>query len=149
MFRVLDTVSADLVFHLGDGQGDVSLLRARYPALPVLAVRGNCDSALSGLRDRIFTQECGKRFFLVHGHQLGVKSGLTRAVLAAREQGADVLLFGHTHEPLVDRAGGFYTLNPGSIGLGSSRGKFTYGIVTVEGELLSCSTAEVKEVSHA
>ena len=149
MFQVLDTISADLVFHLGDGQGDVDLLRARYPALPVLAVRGNCDSSFSGLRDWILTQECGKKFFLLHGHQLGVKTSLTRAVMAAREQEADVLLFGHTHEPLVDRCGDFYAMNPGSIGLGSSRGKYTYGIITVERGLLSCSTAEAKEVFHA
>ena len=39
----------------------------------------------------------GKRFYLTHGHLLGVKASLDSAVAAAASNGADVLLYGHTH----------------------------------------------------
>lgn len=35
---------------------------------------------------------------------------------AARECGAQVLLFGHTHRPLVDNDGSLLVLNPGAAG---------------------------------
>ena len=38
------------------------------------------------------------------------------AMYAAKEYGAQVLLFGHTHVPLVDNDGSLLTLNPGAAG---------------------------------
>ena len=43
-------------------------------------------------------------------------AGYTAAIYAARECGADILLFGHTHQPFHDRRGKCTFLNPGSIG---------------------------------
>ena len=35
---------------------------------------------------------------MMHGHTRRVKSGPMAAIYAARECGADILLFGHTHQ---------------------------------------------------
>jgi hypothetical protein len=91
-------------------------------------VRGNCD----GWSDTSVTLTLalgGLRFFLCHGHTLGVKSGYLRAIYAAREQSADVLLFGHTHVPEQDVCRGLKLLNPGSCGYGY---KPTYGFFLIE-----------------
>ena len=69
----------------------------------------------------------GKRFFFTHGHLYDAKLGLYRLVCAARERKADLLLFGHTHQPLTDYDDGLYILNPGS--LSGSGG--TYGTVDI------------------
>ena len=53
--------------------------------------------------------------------------GLYRLVCAARERQADILLFGHTHQPLIDYDDGLHILNPGS--LHGSGG--TYGTVDI------------------
>ena len=53
---------------------------------------------------------------MMHGHTRHVKSGPMAVTYAARECGADILLFGHTHQPLVDRSGDFWVMNPGCIG---------------------------------
>lgn len=52
--------------------------------------------------------------------------------------GADVLLFGHTHIPLVDRAGELTIMNPGTC---SRHGRVTYGLITIENGKLDCRTA--------
>ena len=46
-----------------------------------------------------------------------------------REYGAQVLLFGHTHVPLVDNDGTLLTLNPGAAG---DRLHPTCGILTID-----------------
>ena len=71
----------------------------------------------------------GVRLSLLHGHTRSVKSSPLPAMYAAREYGAQVLLFGHTHVPLVDNDGSLLTLNPGAAG---DRFRPTCGILTIE-----------------
>ena len=55
---------------------------------------------------------------------------LIAAGYAAEEQNLDVLLFGHTHRPLVDMRGKTLFLNPGSIG---DYAHPFYGVLTLSG----------------
>lgn len=102
--------------HLGDGLREAFRLAEEFPA-PLYAVRGNCDfwqpELPPELREETFG---GKRVLFTHGHLYGVKYGLYRVTAAARERGADILLFGHTHQPLNEYDNGLYVLNPGSLG---------------------------------
>ena len=70
-----------------------------------------------------------KRILLCHGHTLGVKQSLLAAGLKAEEENLDLLLFGHTHRPLVDKRGKTLFVNPGSIG--DYHHPF-YAVVTIE-----------------
>ncbi|MFC6438221.1 metallophosphoesterase family protein [Novosphingobium resinovorum] len=42
----------------------------------------------------------------------------TRASPGSRRRGTDVLIYGHTHVPVVRRLGGTLVINPGSVGEG-------------------------------
>ena len=128
MREVLDREKPDYVFHLGDHDSDAERISREFPTLSVAMVRGNCD----GWSDTSVTLTLalgGVKFFLCHGHTLGVKSSYLRAIYAAREQGADVLLFGHTHVPEQDVCRGLKLLNPGSCGYGYQP---TYGFFVLE-----------------
>ncbi len=122
MREVIVRENPDYVFHLGDHDSDAEQISREFPSLPVAIVRGNCD----GWSDSSVTLTLalgGLKFFLCHGHTLGVKSSYLRAIYTAREQHADVLLFGHTHEACherIERRGEkpLYLLNPGSCGYG-------------------------------
>ena len=46
------------------------------------------------------------------------------------------VLFGHTHQPLVDRSGDFWVMNPGCIGPSVRR---TYGVITLEDGKVDCA----------
>lgn len=118
----------DLLVHLGDGWRDAEALHALYPRLPLEQVPGNCDLGRFEDRERIvFFGD--RRVMLCHGHTLGVKSSLLRACYTARERGAEALLFGHTHLPVIDYHDGLWLINPGSIG---AYARASYCVLTVD-----------------
>ena len=85
---------------LGDGLSDL----AHAPSLAgesVIAVRGNCDLFAADEPETRIVGPGSYRALMMHGHTLGVKCGLVQAVALAVREGADLLLYGHTHVPLV------------------------------------------------
>ena len=128
---------AEVIFFLGDGLSDLEYIKSEYPERTYYAVRGNCDFS-----DRVTpaTAEaliCGKRIMLTHGHEYGVKHGFDTLMRAGEQRLADIVLFGHTHDPYEcyidngERAGGrLYLFNPGSISY--TYGSENYGIITLE-----------------
>ncbi|HVZ76733.1 MAG TPA: metallophosphoesterase family protein, partial [Gemmatimonadaceae bacterium] len=100
-----------LILHAGDvGEGVLEELGA---IAPVLAVHGNTDVPGDPLlpAEREVTID-GVRVHVSHGHELGSP---TPALLLARYD-ADVLVYGHTHRPLLTQAGGRWVVNPGAAG---------------------------------
>ena len=80
------------------------------------------------------------KILMMHGHTRNVKATGMSAYYAAREMGADVLLYGHTHIPLVDFDGTLYTMNPGAAG---DRLRPTCGIITIEDGKASCAVHKI------
>lgn len=105
----------DRILHAGD-LGDRELLTELEAIAPVTAVWGNTDGFdLRGrLPERVETRIEGFDFLLIHGHQLGVPTPekLNRAFPAA-----EVIIFGHTHKPLLTIVDQVVTvMNPGGAG---------------------------------
>jgi len=128
MIRAVEQVQPDRVLHLGDCQRDLTALEQEFPTLPMEGVPGNCDWGSCDQPERLL-ELGGVRIFMLHGHTRNVKSSPMAALYAAKEYGAQVLLFGHTHMPLVDNDGTLLTLNPGAAG---DRLHPTCGILTIE-----------------
>lgn len=125
----------DAFIHLGDLAVDAEYLK-RLTDRPVYAVRGNCDlgSALSA--EQTLDLE-GIRLLLCHGHERRVKTELYPLLLRAREIGAQIALFGHTHIPLRVQEEGVLLLNPGALKDGR------YALLTLEAGSV---TAELKRL---
>ena len=104
MQQCVELVQPQAILHLGDCARDADRLGRLYPRIPLLGVPGNCDYGSADQPERL-TELGGVRILMMHGHTRHVKSGPMAAMYAARECGADILLFGHTHQPLVDRSG--------------------------------------------
>lgn len=111
-----DCPQAQVVFCLGDGVREYEAAQASEPARDFCIVRGNCDLAAGDTPTSAVRLIEGHRILCMHGHLHGVKYGLLRAEYAAREQDADILLFGHTHVPYGAYHDGLYLCNPGSLG---------------------------------
>lgn len=111
IFDILEGV--ERVLHAGD-VGAASLLVELEAIAPVTAVWGNTDGfELRSILPEIADLElAGERVVLVHGHQLGSP---TPASLRSAHPDASVILYGHTHRPLVERNGAL-VVNPGSAG---------------------------------
>ena len=135
MCRAVEAVQPHHILFLGDGLRDAEKLQRDYPDIPMDTVPGNCDMGALGETEKLIELH-GIRIFMLHGHTRNVKYDPMRAIYAAREYGADILLYGHTHRAAVDYDGTLYVMNPGTIG---DRTKASYGVITMENSRLDCS----------
>ncbi|HEX6051621.1 MAG TPA: metallophosphoesterase family protein [Gemmatimonadaceae bacterium] len=102
----------ELILHAGDVGGDEVLDELALIA-PVLAVYGNTDSPGDPrLTGTIRHTVGGVTIHVSHGHELGAP----RPEKLIEEYSADVIVYGHTHRPLVARAEGRLVVNPGAAG---------------------------------
>ena len=121
----------DLLIHCGDAEEDLEAVLPGH-AYPVRGVSGNCDWR-GDLPGELLLREGGHTVYVAHGHVHGVRCGLDRLALSARKKGADLALFGHTHEPGIWRMPGLLLVNPGSIAEPRQAGRQkTYAILTLE-----------------
>ena len=131
MYDAILAHKPDQVIHLGDLAEDAEEMSYVFPQTPFCIVAGNCDGWCDLPATRNITL-AGKRVLLGHGHLWRVKAGYSGAIAEARKAGADILLFGHTHTAYLEQLeGGLWVMNPGSA-------RSTYGLITIEGENISC-----------
>ena len=105
--------AADLIIHAGDFVGLSFLEELRALGPPVEAVHGNMDDV--ALRDRLPSTCVLDAGGVAIGmtHDAGPRRGREER-LAAKFPGCAAVVYGHTPEPQVARAGETWILNPGS-----------------------------------
>ena len=135
MLAAIEEQKPDMVLHLGDYVRDAEAIAAYFPALDLRYVRGNCDAySHSDAEESLLFNADGVRIFMTHGHRYNVKLGYESLANAAHFSGAQLALFGHTHEADFLRMGDVTLFNPGSAGMGRQ----TYGRITVKGTGFKC-----------
>lgn len=98
---------------LGDGEREIDQLRIVYPEKMILNVAGNCD--YNSFTPNSDLYNAGKvKVLFTHGHRFNVKYGTDMLLAKAKEVGAEIALFGHTHERYYKYVDGVTLLNPGS-----------------------------------
>ncbi len=117
----------DGMIHLGDHLADAEWLYGRTAGHPVYRVKGNCDFGMEGPED-LLLELGGVKILLMHGHRFGVKSGYGGALAEAKRRGAEVVLFGHTHQPFMEERDGVLMMNPGAL----RNPTRDYGILEIE-----------------
>ena len=124
--------NADIVVHCGDSRDEVENIKLEFPDKVYYTVKGNCDLGSMLPATEEFTVD-GVRFMATHGHLFNVKYGMFDIDKAARDKGADVVLFGHTHIAVDVVRDGIRFFNPGSLGFGKS-----FGVIEIkDGQVLS------------
>jgi putative phosphoesterase len=118
----------ELILHAGDVGGQ-RILSELQSIAPVHAVYGNTDApGEPGLRAEVSLGLGGLIVHLSHGHELGRP---TVAGLLQRYD-ADVIVYGHTHKPLIERAGSRLVVNPGAAGPKRFDLRPTVALMTIE-----------------
>ncbi|MBP1762115.1 MAG: hypothetical protein H6Q64_1657, partial [Firmicutes bacterium] len=83
-------------------------------------------------RDEEIIMIMGKRFYILHGHQYGVKQSMSSLYYRTQEVDADVVVYGHTHTAHLEQIDNIWMINPGS----ASRPRFdrrsSYVLIEVE-----------------
>lgn len=103
----------DILVHAGDIQGNLEKELGRAADYKIVAVAGNMDGPRYPDRE-VFTAG-GHRFFVAHGHTLGVHYQTIALAEEALSNKCDVAIYGHTHCPDLDEYEGVTILNPGSV----------------------------------
>ncbi|HWR30039.1 MAG TPA: YfcE family phosphodiesterase [Negativicutes bacterium] len=110
----------DLWMHTGDFFRD-ALVLGTFVDVPVTSVAGNCDGRVDAKADE-FVEMAGYQIWLTHGHRHGVKQNLKDLRDWAQRYEADIVVFGHTHQPESIVEKGLLLFNPGSCSM-PKRGK--------------------------
>ncbi|MBR7033441.1 MAG: YfcE family phosphodiesterase [Clostridia bacterium] len=137
--------TVDLAIHLGDGLSDMERAGDLLDCTATATVIGNGEQFFerrlwADVPDETVISPDGVRILCCHGHKYRVKHGLSSLAEHAEQIGADLVLFGHTHDPFdgwekTPSGKLIRFFNPGSVGLGYPA---SYGIVeTVGGKFIT------------
>ena len=115
------------IFHCGDSE----LMNFDPILKKVHVVRGNCDYDRT-LPNELLIKIGQHKIYITHGHMHGVKSSLDQLQMRAKEMGAEIALYGHSHVARADVADGILLVNPGSLAYPRTRKEKTYAIITLD-----------------
>ncbi|HEY0383894.1 MAG TPA: metallophosphoesterase [Candidatus Elarobacter sp.] len=131
--RGLRRAGVTRILHLGD-MTDLLAVPLFEAIAPFDAVAGNNDGA--AIRERFgrrkIVQVEDVRIGMIHG-DCPRRPAKSCALEAFRDGEADVILFGHSHRPLVAREGRVLLANPGSPSDKRMNPLYSYAILTVDG----------------
>lgn len=104
----------DEIIHAGD-VGDLAILTELEVIAGTRAVYGNVDGweVRQEVAEELDLERLGHRLAVIHGHQWGSPRVDD---LIERYPDHDVIVYGHTHRPLVETVGATVVVNPGSAG---------------------------------
>ncbi|MBR3269188.1 MAG: metallophosphoesterase [Oscillospiraceae bacterium] len=120
-FRVLRHLmvthpDAETVIHCGDGEREIAQYRNEFPedAERLFCVRGNCDFSFPAPEMLAKQLPFGHKLLAVHGHRYLYGDFLNNLAALGKQNGADIVLFGHTHTRTDCTVNGVHLFNPGS-----------------------------------
>ena len=103
----------DKVIHCGDVEGSEFTI-CEAAGCPVEMVMGNDDFFSNLPREKEFL--LGKyKVWLTHGHNYYVSMDNQTIKKEARARGMDIVMYGHSHRPIVDYDNEIIAINPGSL----------------------------------
>lgn len=112
-FEVVQMHRPDMVIHCGDAEGSEYAL-TQSADCPVKIVLGNNDFFSELPRELEFNVGSYK-VWVVHGHSYYVSMGNETIKREAVARGVDIVMYGHTHRPVIDRDEEVIAINPGSL----------------------------------
>jgi hypothetical protein len=103
----------DMVIHLGDVEGSEYVIQEAVDC-PVEIVAGNNDF-FSDLPSEKTLQIGRYRVLITHGHRYYIGMGNEMIKKEAIAGGYDIVMYGHTHKPVIDISKNIIAINPGSL----------------------------------
>lgn len=134
----------DYIVHLGDGRADMREISEKYPE-KTYVLKGNCDLC-GGLKEAEIQIE-GVKVFACHGDLYRVKSEPYTLAAEAKERGAGVALYGHTHRAAIETVNGVTLVCPGNLKSPLYRGG-TYAYLVIDKEKCVATLVGAEQVDE-
>ena len=103
----------DLLIHCGDVEGAEDEIE-HYAGCKTVFVAGNNDF-FSRLPREMELQVEGMKVWVTHGHNYYVNTNPEYIRKEARIRNMDIVLYGHTHRPIIEKKEDLIVINPGSL----------------------------------
>ena len=118
--------NAAAMIHCGDSE-----LPFSHTALEGLKkVRGNCDLESAFPNETVFNVD-GVTFFVTHGHLFNVKTSVLSLSYRAKELGAQIACFGHSHVLGAEMIDDILFINPGSLLKPRGRKEKSFAVIEI------------------
>jgi len=103
----------DMVIHLGDVEGSEYTIQ-EAAGCQVEMISGNNDFFSDFPSEK--TLQIGEyRVMITHGHRYYIGMGNEMLKSEAIAKGVDIVMYGHTHKPVIEISSSLIALNPGSL----------------------------------
>ena len=137
IINAYETEHPDIILPAGDCYDDIKELSYIYNDLKYESVRGNCDYFTDIPDQNRLLQLEGQTIFLTHGHLYGVKLRLDELERQSQKLCADIVVFGHTHKPYLNKLDNVIYFNPGAMRDGR------YGVITIHKDEVQCFQKQI------
>lgn len=129
-YSALDGV--ELILHAGD-IGNEDVIASLETVAPVQAVWGNVDAFPLTTRypEVLAVAPGGVRICVIHQYVDLRTSNIRNVVRRQLEGKLDILIYGHSHQARLERAGDIYLFNPGSAGKRRFSLRPAVGLITI------------------
>lgn len=128
--------SLDLLIHCGDVEGAEYEIE-NYAGCKTVFVAGNNDF-FSRLPREVQIQVENYNIWVTHGHNYYVNTNPDYIKKEAKIRNVDIVMYGHTHRPIIEKMDGLIVINPGSISYPRQEGrKPSYAIMEVKEDRIS------------
>lgn len=119
---------ANLFIHCGDIEEPAD----QYPSW--LIVKGNNDfyADSTDLPDHRVIPVPGHALYVTHSHRFATPVRTIRLAETAKENGCDIVLYGHTHRSDCRKEDGVLEINPGSMWMSRDRKSVSYARILIE-----------------
>ncbi len=122
----------DLIIHLGDFTSPKVLAKIRKNK-KIIGVWGNNDGSMlrKELKEKEIVTLNGYKIGLFHGHGTE-KNTLERVYNIFKDDNVDIILFGHSHQPIIKTKNKTLIINPGSPSKKIRERWFSYVVLTLK-----------------
>lgn len=125
--------AVDLIIHAGD-ICDIQTLRLLKKIAPVKGVQGNMDEwavkKLFPIKEVIICDNL--KIGVTHGHVGEAREALKNAISSFKNDKMDMVIFGHSHQPVNEKIGSTLYFNPGSPNALTRSDFLSYGLISIE-----------------
>jgi len=128
----------DYIIHLGDTTEDAEMIELAL-GRELIKLSGNCDMS-NKYPELITTTIADKKVLLSHGDRFMVKSGLNLIKQRAKQEKADMVLYGHTHRPAILNIDGIMFINPGTMNKNASQ--WSFALISIDNDSITAETVD-------